>query len=230
MRARGLRSLRFFHSIRKYSLAATETSLQHALGLAKTILPHAQIKTIRDFFDSPDFLDAFAESARADLQKFNADYVLFSFHGLPERHVKKTDPSGAHCLVKENCCDRITEVNRNCYRAQCFHTAHELAKRLGLPKDKYSVSFQSRLGRTPWIKPYTDVLYETLPKQGFKKIAVLCPAFVADCLETLEENSHSRSRRFYEVWRRGPKAHSFAQFFGRLGASGGEFSCSEVSR
>jgi len=183
----GITELTIFPLYPQYSLAATETSLQHALKLSQKILPGAKIKMIRDFFDSPDFLNAFAETAREDLAKFNADYVLFSFHGLPERHVKKTDLSQAHCLMKEGCCDQITEVNRNCYRAQSFHTAHELAKRLGLPKEKYAVSFQSRLGRTPWIKPYTDELYESLPKKGYKKIAVLCPAFVADCLETLEE-------------------------------------------
>ncbi|HEX5064341.1 MAG TPA: ferrochelatase, partial [Kofleriaceae bacterium] len=97
----------------------------------------------------------------------------------------KSDPSGAHCLHNTNCCDAITATNQGCYRAQCYATARELASRLGLTD--YTVCFQSRLGRTPWIQPHTDVLLDELAKQGKKRLAVLCPAFVADCLETLEE-------------------------------------------
>src|SRR5690606_27520586 len=110
-----------------------------------------------------------------------------SFHGLPERHMIKSDESGQHCLASETCCERIVQANRNCYRAQCFATARALASALELPADRYTVSFQSRLGRAVWIRPYTDVLLTELPKRGVRKLAVVCPAFVADCLETLEE-------------------------------------------
>ena len=115
------------------------------------------------------------------------DKVLFSFHGLPERQVKKTDKTGQHCLQKTDCCDQIVAANTNCYRAQSYATARSLAARLGLKPEQYLVGFQSRLGRTPWIKPFSDEYYRQLPAQGVKRLAVLSPSFVADCLETLEE-------------------------------------------
>jgi ferrochelatase len=110
-----------------------------------------------------------------------------SYHGLPERQVKKSDKTGAHCLAGASCCDAIVDANQHCYRAQCYATSRLLAAKLGLSAEQYSVSFQSRLGRDPWIKPHTDVVVPALPKQGVKRLAVICPAFTADCLETLEE-------------------------------------------
>jgi ferrochelatase len=110
-----------------------------------------------------------------------------SFHGLPERHMRKTDTTGRHCLVQSDCCDSIGLANRACYRAQCFATARALASRLALGEGSWSVSFQSRLGRTPWIHPYTDVVIPKLAAEGKKRLVVFSPAFVADCLETIEE-------------------------------------------
>jgi protoporphyrin/coproporphyrin ferrochelatase len=101
--------------------------------------------------------------------------------------MRKSDESGRHCLASPSCCDRIDGVNRNCYRAQSYATARSLAGALGLDASGWAVSFQSRLGRTPWIRPYTDVVLDELAARGVKRLAVFCPAFVADCLETLEE-------------------------------------------
>jgi ferrochelatase len=116
------------------------------------------------------------------------DHIVFSFHGLPERQIRKSDPSASHCLSGQDCCANPSkEVLQRCYRAQCFASAHAIATQLQLRKDQYSVSFQSRLGRTPWIKPYTTELLQQLREQGKKNVHVFCPAFVADCLETLEE-------------------------------------------
>jgi ferrochelatase len=115
------------------------------------------------------------------------DHFLMSFHGLPERHVQKCDLSGTHCLHKTDCCSAIETVNRYCYRAQSYATARLLAAQLGIGDDRYTVAFQSRLGRTPWIQPYTDIQLEELAKRGVKRLAVLIPSFTADCLETLEE-------------------------------------------
>ena len=115
------------------------------------------------------------------------DHVLMSFHGLPERHLRKGDSSSKHCLAKPNCCDAITDVNRNCYRAQSVSTARDLAAKLDLDASKYTVTFQSRLTKE-WITPFTDVVLEQIRDKGeIKKLVVFCPAFVADCLETLEE-------------------------------------------
>jgi len=139
------------------------------------------------FYDDPGFLGAFAAVGAPVLAREAPDHVLFSFHGLPERHVKASDHSGRHCLQSAGCCDAIGPANRDCYRAQCHATARGLASRLGLAPGSWSICFQSRLGRTPWIKPYTDVVLDELAKAGKKRLCVLCPAFVADCLETLEE-------------------------------------------
>jgi len=172
----------------QYSLAATESSLVECREWAKKHAPAMKFSEFPAFYDAEHFIDAFVAIAREHLSGFDFDHLLFSFHGLPERHVQKTDRSeGSHCLKNEDCCARITDANRDCYRAQSFATARALASKLGLSENQYSVCFQSRLGRTPWIKPYTDVMYQELAARGVKKVAVMCPAFVSDCLETLEE-------------------------------------------
>jgi ferrochelatase len=138
------------------------------------------------FYDNPLFIRAFAANARKYLDA-NYDHVLFSFHGLPEQQVKQCDPSGLHCMKKRNCCDQISAINQNCYAAQCHQTARLIAGELMLNKLDYSISFQSRLGNAEWLKPYTIDRLIRLAKRGKKRILVICPAFVADCLETLYE-------------------------------------------
>jgi protoporphyrin/coproporphyrin ferrochelatase len=145
------------------------------------------VSVVPAFFDDLRFIEAFAQVAQPVLEELRPDHVLMSFHGLPERHMRKSDPSGRHCLASPGCCDKLVDANRNCYRAQCFATAQALAGRLGLPEGGWSVAFQSRLGRDPWIRPYTDERLVELAKAGVERLAVMCPAFVADCLETLEE-------------------------------------------
>ena len=170
----------------QYSLSATESSIVHVKKLIQERgMGQLSTEFLPAFYNQDSYLDAVAEISKPYLDEFRPDKVLFSFHGLPERHVKKTDLSGKHCLKLEGCCDVLLPANKNCYRAQSFWTSKWLAKRLGI-KD-YVVGFQSRLGGTPWIKPYSDHLYESLPQEGVKRIAVISPSFVADCLETLEE-------------------------------------------
>ncbi|MBI2712077.1 MAG: ferrochelatase [Bdellovibrio sp.] len=171
----------------QYSLAATESSIREFKKVAADVGFEGQIKEVPAFFDDPGFIRSFAEVAKESLRDFPFDHLLMSFHGLPERQVKKTDPTGELCLATQDCCSRLNPKNPDCYRAQCFQTARKIAEKMGLEPSRYSVCFQSRLGRTPWIKPFTDELYLSLPSQGVKKLAVLCPSFVADCLETLEE-------------------------------------------
>jgi ferrochelatase len=187
LRARGVEELTVFPLYPQYASSSTGSSLEavfQALGREWNVVP---LRTVPAFYDQPGYLDAFAEVGRPVLAELSPEHVLFSFHGLPERQIQKSDRSGAHCLKSETCCDRIVEANRFCYRAQSYATARGIAERLGLSKDGYSVSFQSRLGRTPWIKPYTDFVLPELAAKGVKRLAVFCPAFVADCLETLEE-------------------------------------------
>ncbi len=156
------------------------------------------VTVVPPFYEHPDFIEALAARGRPVLDDLDPEHVLFSFHGLPVRHVTKSAPSGC-CRVDDECCARISIENQNCYRAQCFATARALATALGLETPDYTVSFQSRLGRTEWIKPYTDIVIEELGKRGVKRLAVFCPAFVADCLETLEEIGIAAAESFREA-------------------------------
>jgi ferrochelatase len=187
LRAQGVDRIVVFPLYPQYSSAATGSSIERVFEIAAARWNTPYLQVVPPFYDHPAFLDACARVAAPVLAAGPADAVLFSFHGLPERQVKKSDESGRHCLLSADCCDRIGDANRNCYRAQCFATARGLADRLGVPTEKRIVCFQSRLGRTPWIKPYTDVLLSELPARGVKRAVILSPAFVADCLETLEE-------------------------------------------
>lgn len=171
----------------QYASSSTGTGVARVMELAAQDWNVPWIDVVPPFYDEPGFIEAFAAVAGPRLEAFAPDHVLFSYHGLPERHVRKSDPTGAHCLARPDCCATLVDANRSCYRAQCFATTRALAARLGLAAERHTVCFQSRLGRTKWIEPYTDVVLDELAARGVKRLAVLCPAFVADCLETLEE-------------------------------------------
>lgn len=171
----------------QYSTAATKSATDAVADAFAKAGNTAPVQVIGEFYDDPGFIAAFTAVMRQRLDAFRPDHVLFSYHGLPERQLRNLDPGGAHCLERDDCCDSVTDANRHCYRAQCVATTRLLAHELGLGPDAHSLSFQSRLGRTPWIKPYTDVVLPELAARGVKRLAVACPAFVADCLETLEE-------------------------------------------
>jgi ferrochelatase len=187
LRARGVRELTVVPLYPQYASSSTGSSLERVYRLVGKAWNVPALRVLPPFYDHPAFLDAFADVGRPVLAAAGAEHVLFSFHGLPERQVKKSDPTGAHCLARADCCDTRVPANRWCYRMQCFYTARELAQRLGLVVGTWTVTFQSRLGRTPWIKPYTDLVIPELAGKGVKRLAVFSPAFVADCLETLEE-------------------------------------------
>ncbi len=175
----------------QYATSSTYSTLERVRDLVAARNLKIPVMAVRDFYEAPGFIDAQAEVARERLATFAPDMVLMSFHGLPERHLTNLDPARgtpeAHCLANKSCCDAVDARNALCYRAQAFATARALAASLGLAKDAYRVSFQSRLGRTPWIQPFTDELLVELAKSGIKRLAVMVPSFTADCLETLEE-------------------------------------------
>lgn len=172
----------------QYSSAAWGSAVEKVVVEAAKAWDVPSLQIVPPFYDHPAFLDAFAAVAQPVLDDFRPDHTLLSFHGLPERHCQKSDASGGeHCLRSEDCCDQIVPANRNCYRAQCFATARGIATRLGLEEEAWTITFQSRLGRDPWIRPYTDEVVVERAKSGVKRLAILSPAFVADCLETLEE-------------------------------------------
>lgn len=187
LREAGAEPITVFPLYPQYAASSTGSSLEEVYRVARALWNVPAIRTVPEFYDDDGFLDSFAFVGRPVLDNFLPDHVLFSFHGLPERQIRKSDESGAHCLASETCCDAIGLANRHCYRAQSHATARGLASRLRLEAGAWSVSFQSRLGRTPWIRPYTDVVLPELAAAGKRRLAVFCPAFVADCLETLEE-------------------------------------------
>lgn len=169
----------------QYSSAATGSALEKLSASVATQwnVPALQIK--KDFYADPGFINAYADLIRQHIHDKKIDLLLFSYHGLPERHINKSD-CHASC-DRVHACPKINIDNQHCYRAHCYLTSHLIAEKLGFTAHQFSVSFQSRLGRTPWIKPYTDLLLPDLIQQGMKHIAIVCPSFVADCLETLEE-------------------------------------------
>jgi ferrochelatase len=181
----------------QYAESSTRSSREECEKVARQLGLRAKLTFVKDYFEHPKFIDCFAELIAPILETEKPDHLLMSFHGLPERHVKRV--GGEHCLGSKSCCDSITPSNRDCYRAQSFATARALALKLGLDSSHYSVSFQSRLGRTPWIPPFTDVKLSAFPSQGIRNIAVVCPSFTTDCLETIEEIGIRGAESFKET-------------------------------
>jgi ferrochelatase len=170
----------------QYSAASTGSTVEEVCRVAARLWVTPMLTFVGAFYDDPRFIEAFVAVGRPILDA-GWDHVLFSYHGLPERQTQRTDETGAHCLRRHDCCDAIVAANRNCYRAQCFATTRALVAALGLREGSYSTAFQSRLGRTPWIRPFTDEVVRELAGRGVKRLAIYEPSFVADCLETLEE-------------------------------------------
>jgi ferrochelatase len=184
----------------QYSAATTASSLARVYELAATHWDTPVIQALGAFWDQPQFIAAYAAVARGPLAEFGADHVLFSYHGLPERQILRSDPNhNSHCLGSDDCCAALGPANRTCYRAQCFATTRALAAALEIPTQCWSLGFQSRLGRTAWIRPYTDRVVPELAGRGVKRLAVLCPAFTTDCLETLEEIGIRLRRQWHEL-------------------------------
>lgn len=169
-----------------YAMSSYETAVEHAKSVHKKNDYPFTLSFIKPFFNEPNYIHALGESIKPHLQQ-EYDQVLFSYHGLPQRHMTKADPTNQHCMKVENCCEVASPAHPTCYRHQCWTTTQLIAGNLNIPKDKIGFSFQSRLGREEWLKPYTALRLTQLPNEGVKKLVILCPAFVSDCLETLEE-------------------------------------------
>jgi ferrochelatase len=186
LHAKAVRELLVFPLFPHYAMSSFETAVVRVQELAARHAPEMELQIADPFYRDPDYISALVASASGYL-KSGYDHLLFSFHGLPERHLRKSDPTGLHCLKSPNCCESPSVALDTCYRAQCFATVRAFVDQAKIPSQKFSVSFQSRLGRDPWLTPYTDRELERLPQSGVKKLLVMCPAFVADCLETIEE-------------------------------------------
>lgn len=181
----------------QYASATTGSVHDEVMRIIRTKQIIPQIEFISNYFDNPLFISAFAEIGKKYLNDSVYDHVLFSYHGLPERQIKKGDCTDT-CLKKDNCCGTIHEMNYYCYRAQCFETTRLIAKELNINEENYTVCFQSRLGKDPWIQPYADSVIKNLAKQGKKRVLTFVPSFVADCLETIEEVGQEYKELFEE--------------------------------
>lgn len=186
LKANLVESIKVIPMFPQYASASTGSVMQLVMELISKWPTIPPVSFVNSFHDNQNMIEVFAENARKHLPE-TYDHVLFSFHGLPERQLLKCDHTGNYCLKVDNCCETLNDTNKFCYSAQGHDTARLLAKELGLAKEKYTVCFQSRLGKEPWVQPYTTDVLKKLAAEGKKRLLVFSPAFVADCLETLYE-------------------------------------------
>ena len=180
-----------------YAMSSYETAVEQVKQIHQEKGYRFPLLFVKAYYQHPAYLHALAERIRPYLTE-EYDHILFSYHGVPKRHIRKSDITHSHCLCVENCCEVDSPAHDYCYRHQCFSTTKRITEILGIPKEKYSNSFQSRLG-SGWLEPFTDNRLKALPKEGKKKLLIICPAFVSDCLETLEEIAEEGKETFMEA-------------------------------
>ena len=170
-----------------YAMSSYETVVEKVKKEVKNNFPEKKIKVIEPFYDEPKYIELLSQKINDTIKDKEYDHILFSYHGIPVSHLKISDPTKIHCYKVKNCCSVDSKAHKTCYKHQVTITTELVANYLGLEREKYSISFQSRLANEPWLKPYTDSELERLAKEGKKNMVVVTPAFVTDCLETLEE-------------------------------------------
>lgn len=183
----------------QFAMATTETILVLAEEIRKEHFPNLKISDLKAFYNREDYLDVLSNSIGGFLKNKKYDHLLFSYHGVPERHIRKRDITKSHCKIDKSCCVTPSPAHEYCYRHQCLEVTRLVAEKLDLKPGTYSTSFQSRLGVDPWLQPPTDLTIERLGKKGVENLAVVTPAFVSDCLETLEEIAMEGEEIFHEV-------------------------------
>jgi ferrochelatase len=188
----GLKTLYVAPMYPHYAMSSYETAVKHALN---SIDKRFTVRLLKPFYKEENYINSLVESIRPYVN----GHVLFSYHGLPVRHLQKSDSTKAHCYSSADCCSIASKAWETCYKHQVTQTTKLVASKLGLTDDQYTISFQSRLGRDEWIKPFTSELLESYPAKGIKDLVVVCPAFVADCLETLEEMAIAGRETFMEA-------------------------------
>lgn len=181
----------------QYASATTGSIYEKVMDILKTWQVMPSLRFVNRFLEHPKFIEGVVERGRAKMQVHDYDHYIFSYHGLPERQIRKGDPTKQICKLGD-CCNSLHAMNQHCYRAQCFETTRRLVAALGIPEGQYTTCFQSRLGRDPWIKPYTEDLVREFPKRGLKRILAFSPAFVSDCLETTIEVGEEYKELFEE--------------------------------
>jgi len=182
-----------------YAMSSYETAVEHAKAIHQSKKYSFKLHFIKPFYDDPSYLNALAENIKPYLTG-DYDHILFSYHGIPARHIHRDDPSAINTCLALNGTECVPGKpgNINCYRRQVITTTKMVMQQLNIPGNKYSISFQSRLGKG-WLEPFTDKRLEEMPKEGVKKLLILCPAFVSDCLETLEEIEERGKEIFMEA-------------------------------
>ena len=194
----GVREVLLFPLYPQFAMATTETILVLAEKIRKEKFPDMKFSQINSFYNREGYIEELAKVLQENLKDYNYDKLLFSYHGVPERHIKKSDITKSHCKIDGSCCVVQSPAHEFCYRHQCFETTRQVTEMLEIPKQKYTQTFQSRLGIDKWLQPFTDETVEQLAKEGVKKLAVVTPAFVADCIETLEEIEMEAGTAFKE--------------------------------
>ena len=184
--AHGVDRLLLFPQYPHYAMSSWETVVAKVQREAARLAPAMKLECVQPYYQDDDYIAALVASARPYLDRPH-DHLLFSYHSIPARHLTKADSSHAHCAVVADCCNTCSPAHATCYKAQITRTTQLFAKKAGLDPAKWSISFQSRIAGEPWLTPYTDFEFKRLSAEGKKSLLVITPAFVTDCLETLEE-------------------------------------------
>lgn len=196
---KGVNSVFLFPLYPQFAMATTETITVLAEEIRKQHYPHLKIESHPAFYNNPDYIAVLSQSIKTHLEGKKHTHLLFSYHGIPERHIRKSDVTKSHCKIDKSCCITPSQAHAYCYKHQCLEVTRLVAENLQLKEGSFSSSFQSRLGFDPWLQPYTDRTIERLGKQGIKNMAIVTPAFVSDCLETLEEIAMEGEEIFHQV-------------------------------
>ncbi len=183
----------------QFAMATTETIDVKVEELKSEFFPHLKITSFEAFYNKPEYIEVLSKSISEKLENLDYEHLLFSYHGVPERHIRKSDITKSHCKIDGSCCVTDSKAHQFCYRHQCLKTTAMVAAKLKLAPGTFSTSFQSRLGFDPWLQPYTDRTIERMGLKGVKKMAIVTPAFVSDCLETLEEIAMEGEEIFHEA-------------------------------
>jgi ferrochelatase len=196
---KGVDEVLIFPLYPQFAMATTETILVLAEEVRQQYFPNLKIESIPAFYNKPDYIEVLSNSIKKHLEGKKYEHLLFSYHGIPERHIRKSDVTKSHCKIDGSCCVTPSKAHEFCYKHQCLEVTRLVAEKLQFKEGTYSTSFQSRLGFDPWLQPYTDRTIERLGKQGIKNMAIVTPAFVSDCLETLEEIAMEGQEIFHEM-------------------------------
>ncbi|WP_339893990.1 ferrochelatase [uncultured Algibacter sp.] len=196
---KGVDEVLLFPLYPQFAMATTETITVLTEELRQQYFPNLKIESVPAFYNKPDYIEVLSNAIKNHLKGNDYEHLLFSYHGVPERHIRKSDVTKSHCKIDKSCCVTASKAHEFCYKHQCLEVTRLVAEKLQFKEGTYSTSFQSRLGFDPWLQPYTDRTIERLGKQGIKNMAIVTPAFVSDCLETLEEIAMEGGDIFHEV-------------------------------